>query len=644
MDEPIGMLDLPPELRSKVFELLAPDDLRSLAQTHSSWIPDDKVWRDLVQDVLRLSDSSLDPTAAMSDGPFEIARFLLPRSRFLGWFVSSRAHNSRIIRLQATFDSPSQPTPDRTPTSTLTITASRFTPANAFESPNPPPVVLPLGCHIDPSGSAYNTPRQRGAPGSHTPDRGLSVDLLAPTYSFTPLFTITETSGAVLHNPGSIHALKVSLRPIDVDIALHPSPEDRAGRGDNLFNLFTGRLPKPSWPTRWMYGPERVGTSHGALRGLPDFMSARGDAGDVVKRVADGEVAKTMCEGFQIEPRKDSGNESAGPSSTTATPGANTPAPAQEDVGDDVPRRMRGAGPNGGMGILWQGADRDPEARPGVAVIRAGGGRDFGGQEFVFQVGDLDRMGGMPGGFQGTQRVPRAQLPEQETYLPIHPPSRPLAFDSPPTTDAAGSILAASLEGMWVGTYGAHGLELGQLSVRCTLPSEPSKPYGVDCPIPTESDLATPPQSSQVKRTLEFTKLTGDVNVPAGQISWVAELPPLDLSDYTSTNSLGTVPSVTNEILLRWSSYDPLTAAGPTPDWDSGTVAGAGHVAMPGFLQDAWIPAQLVFVRSTHKVTREIFSQDGTTSMETREMEVVEEIRLRWSELGKVGVFRRVRL
>lgn len=68
---------------------------------------------------------------------------------------------------------------------------------------------------------------------------------------------------------------------------------------------------------------------------------------------------------------------------------------------------------------------------------------------------------------------------------------------------------------------------------------------------------------------------------------------------------------------------------------------------MAGFIQPSWTPATLTFIRSTHSVplpsTR---SRDSasTSDVEMADVQLCDEIRLRWAELGKVGSFKRVRI
>lgn len=95
-----------------------------------------------------------------------------------------------------------------------------------------------------------------------------------------------------------------------------------------------------------------------------------------------------------------------------------------------------------------------------------------------------------------------APLMTGEEFYPIKPPSRPLSFDNPPPPLVDGEVSAASLEGLWVGTYGGHGLEFGYLSVKLTL---------------MESSVEG---QATWSRVVDFVKVTGDSNVPSGQVSW----------------------------------------------------------------------------------------------------------------------------
>ncbi|KAK4699271.1 hypothetical protein P7C70_g6992, partial [Phenoliferia sp. Uapishka_3] len=492
MDLPSSLLSLPYELQLKIIALLSPTDILSLSQTCSianNICSDKLIWRQQVHAVLSEHDPTLQnqvpgvPGVPLDYGAdagtwFKQASFLIPRSKWLGYWASSRPHksvyfthsstssrstdlkfvnSSRIIRLSASYSREPHSSADST-TLSLTITASLLTPHNAFESATPPPLPLPLGAQLDPTGAAYQSPLR--GPGSYTPDRGLSVDVLSPTYSFTPFFTISSSSpdfASLIVAPGSrTQGLKVQLKSSEIEISNEEAPRNEHERArrehENIYGLFTGRVRSPSWPTKWLVGAERAGRSVGALRGLFDRMN--GEMGEISEEKEEG--GGLICRGFGMEPRK--GREE------TAAVGTSTGVEVRQrqrvaELRDEVPRRMRGVGPNGGPGILWQGAERDPEGRPGVAIIRVGGG---GGEEILFRVGNLDAVPDELDqvepdleffeAFGNTQRTPRAHLPPLETYIPIQAPHRPLTSTSPSSTDSAGDILASSLEGLWCAT------------------------------------------------------------------------------------------------------------------------------------------------------------------------------------------------
>ena len=140
--------------------------------------------------------------------------------------------------------------------------------------------------------------------------------------------------------------------------------------------------------------------------------------------------------------------------------------------------------------------------------------------------------------------------------------------------------------------------------------------------------------------------------MPSGQTSWSAILPSITLPSSASLDdpsSLGTIPSVANETLLRWSAIDPNDASVPPsemPRWETGSRPGAGRVALPGYVNPGWTSAIVTFIRSTTWLKRITQKEDGSGEeiREERDVETVEEIRVRWQELGKVSVFRRVRV
>ena len=242
-----------------------------------------------------------------------------------------------------------------------------------------------------------------------------------------------------------------------------------------------------------------------------------------------------------------------------------------------MPERRSGVGRDGGPAILWHGQERDPTERPRVAIVRVGGNRADGAGGLVLHVQQP-----LPDDELVSEEVVRT---EREDLFALQAPAGPVAFDEPATTDASGEVLAAHLEGLWVGTYGPHGLEFGHLNVR----------------MERTGDLG-PGGGPLVARTLSLVKVTGDLNVGSGQISWSAVLDPVELAPGTdapaqgyvhalSSEDLGTIPSVTSATLLRWAAADPAAEGAEQPRWEAGSVAGAGQIAMVGFVHRSWTGA-----------------------------------------------------
>ena len=187
-------------------------------------------------------------------------------------------------------------------------------------------------------------------------------------------------------------------------------------------------------------------------------------------------------------------------------------------------------------------------------------------------------------------------------------------------------LLASSLIGLWVGSYvrpsvsrawltlqGPHGMELGHISVRR---------LGEHISTSADGHFSDPATNWLV----EWCKVTGDRDVPSGEVSWLAEL--------ASTASEPALPTVLEADLLAWSNAVPGSEVALNARWHQGTVPALGRgasaradpsdlpVALTGFVQPRWISAQAIFVRDP--------DHHG-----------VDEIRVRWPDLGKVASFRR---
>lgn len=109
-------------------------------------------------------------------------------------------------------------------------------------------------------------------------------------------------------------------------------------------------------------------------------------------------------------------------------------------------------------------------------------------------------------------------------------------------------------------------------------------------------------------------------------------------------------------------------------EWNEGTTDGVGQIALSGFLQPGWTRARVRFIRATTTVRVDrktgakrlvrVVEEEGKSALVVAEgenndddrgrdkddkyveqvIESVEEIQLRWTELNKIAVFKRVRI
>ncbi|BGP12683.1 hypothetical protein JCM10213_008821 [Rhodosporidiobolus nylandii] len=458
---------------------------------------------------------------------------------------------------------------------------------------------------------------------------------------------------------------------------------DRAAASrEALFALFSGRLPRTPWPTMRLVGLEEVegeevgggrnGTvlraSGGAMRGLSEWLTER--RGELpLARVEEAPVSpgggssrtreSAFVAGFRIRAKRSprpttSFSRSPETETTAARPEPSTSAAAATGRESPVTAgRRRGAGH--GMGVMWQGGGHDPEeGQPQVTILRAGDEAEGG---LVLHLPDSPSPPSPPA-------LPHASPPASpspggsdsaladaldaslESFLPLKRPACPLSFASESALDGDGDVRASTLEGLWVGTYGAHGLEYVYLTVGFAEIEEGVE--GTEAPRPSQGRRRT-----RLQRLVTATKVTGDPNVPSGQISWVALLPSPELAGLSSSSPSsplhdpsvlldGPLPSISRTKWAHLSSLDPSTPAytalnsGAGPDWTEGTAPAYGRIALTGFTSASWAGAEVRFIRGG-TVMR------GTREGEEKTLETVEEIHLRWEELHKVGCLRRVR-
>lgn len=325
-------------------------------------------------------------------------------------------------------------------------------------------------------------------------------------------------------------------------------PHLRAGRTDPPRNVY-----RPSAGGAFRGLEEWLTERHGAQRPLagivepaePDLARGRGRSSSSSPSDRDDRAYVT---GFRLRAKRTStrplggdqgARQGASASGSSGTADRWSPAPAAargpEDPGGN-PHRRRGVGPNGGMAVLWQGTERDPAARPPITVLRAGDDAEGG---FVLRLPGsppLPPTAPLPLGVEAEmmeepEADPRAREDERprpseqladrvdsaaEGFFPVKSPAQPLRWgleDHATATDAHGQLLAHSLEGYWVGSYSSHGLEILNVTTGLAeFPRNGSAGEGDSSSSDSEDEDVT------YRRVVTATKVTGDPNVPSGQV------------------------------------------------------------------------------------------------------------------------------
>ena len=333
----------------------------------------------------------------------------------------------------ASRDSPSGSSPSSPPN--YSIHAAQLRPFNLFSVNSPPPLnILPFGASLEITLDAYNISRLRNP--SHF-DAGISTDVLEPRYDFTAgMIDITMEGGATLCHSSSTsteadrqlgsqaqaqaRSFRLQLSLENISQLVHgtgtgsrtsPNNSDSAAESNTspelsreaLLALFSGRLPRRSWPTLELVGlhhqsqvvetdesdPEgrrrrrrnsrprtRLGTNgKGAFRGIQEWVTERGTSQPLARITTKGvtrtseedqEEEEAYVTGFKLRAKRRG-------FSSTPQPLPTPPATVHDRPTAFPIERRRGVGRNGGMAVLWDGAEEDPDTnvRP-VTTLRAG--------------------------------------------------------------------------------------------------------------------------------------------------------------------------------------------------------------------------------------------------------------------------------
>lgn len=371
----------------------------------------------------------------------------------------------------------------------------------------------------------------------------------------------------------------------------NPDPMERLELNrEALFALFSGRLPRRPWPTAQLVGLDwidsaelpylragrtdpprnvfRQSASGGAFRGLEEWLTERKGGQRPLARIVEPDFAaaasarrgaviddRAYVTGFRLQAKRMPTSPVMG-AGQVGGGGGERPVAAGEGQArasaSDHPRR-RGVGPNGGMAVLWQGRERDPdEDRPPpiTTILRAGDGDGGGGDDapggFVLRVPGSSPEAPPPTGTNNNDNNdgddrPSPELRNDEVvdtataegFFPIKPPAEPLSWtnsqdrDHSAATDEHGHLLAHSLEGYWIGPYSSHGLEILNLTTGLA-----EFPANATDGSSSDEDSSDSEDGRRVtyRRVITATKVTGDPNVPSGQVRLSSRVDPMALA------------------------------------------------------------------------------------------------------------------
>lgn len=456
-------------------------------------------------------------------------------------------------------------------------------------------------------------------PSNHpSPDAGYSVDTLKPVLIYTPVFTYTHESGFSLVSTarGSVNP---SL-PIGVPLCFNTrrKVEDVPGNSDLMPRRY-GYEVGPSFPSRDAVRAHMIRSLN--VWGQP--VETPGAPGSV-KLESDVLIAPA----FSLQVKRDERPEQ---------PPQPIPSTSQQTGSASQASTL----PNG-MGMIQQAATSSvpsnapaaQQPQPQILLSNPGGNHLF--RAFLEGIGVA-----LPREMQESLFQNTAEGQDRELFYPI---PGPLPTDRPECTLLSEPARAASLKGLWAGSYSSHGHEFGRISLRTVwtrlhtadevaleqiYDEDGALDFDDADPSVAREPLAPNLEGSIRRRRVivEYIKITGDVNVPAGQVSWVAILPTeqdarLTASGLTAAEfyaqadldepDLETLPlpTIKRSDLMRWSDAPPHTArlniGEDVPRWNEGTVGAAGRIAFDGFVDTRFIDCQATFVRDDSGAVDEI--------------------------------------
>jgi hypothetical protein len=564
-------------------------------------------------------------------------------SVLLGWWASTQAYRGRLIRITIQL---------REQDASPIIVAEEVSCVNAFDEEakvaHRPQRWKPMAavwhgagrisyrCAVNPFLNCPETMQPRlnfrfpssfvcRLPINHnSPHAGLSVDILHPILRYTPIFCLTPEQGFTLvqTDNGTISPGAPISAPFDP--AQQRKLDDTSGTSEHppsRYSLERG----PCFPGRDAYNA-------GLLRSIDSWggQQTSDDSASTSHGWCPNLHNETLtAPAFTLKARRINGDEDKPQKEMLPINGTSEAQQAYTDAHnmDYINQARRIAA---------------PQRQAPILISNAGGNAMF--RAFLEGIGAA-----LPAHMHDALFDEPGDQDLQEHFYPINRcPLRGVDYPFRPISKPA---LVTSLQGLWAGCYSTHGYEFGIINVRNVWMRTESlgdssifeRFYGEERMEQDNSDpsVAREPLSqgllgsTKVLRTIiEFVKVTGDVNVPAGQVSWCAVLPrPFgddDDSSSSTSNSdvqeeiqsvagsveIGDIESVELPTVKRsdwetWSDVAPHSAEehfslSNPPRWDEGCLEAAGRIAFTGFIDTRFIDAIATFVREDEGQVDEI--------------------------------------
>ncbi|KAH8922445.1 hypothetical protein BT69DRAFT_1350883 [Atractiella rhizophila] len=445
------------------------------------------------------------------------------------------------------------------------------------------PFVLPKGADLERGKKSSYVVHERTGPTTTQP---VNVDMVLLTWAHNAMFMIVPPNPSPKYPPGThllmpMQSQSSSLSTLPVSISLQTNSSVWLGgrQRSTLLNLLSAPRSSPSFPTSQLVGRPAAGETS-ALRSVSDWRTQ-----SLFEETEEGRWCPAVDE---------KGN-------SVIVPSFNVAPPTEGDGEGQVKKGL--------LARFVRGFSIMENSVRGRAQMA----------EFVEGLGLPNQM------WQNDNTWPIGEL-----FYPIESPQSSKSHSSrrrsssltSSSSSTFGTIPASSLEGLWTGTYGPHGMEVGHLSLRTETRTRTEEipvnetNFSVASDWPAD-DLPLTRTVTTTHPILQYTKVTGDVNVPCGQVSWYAIL---------NENLLTSLPTTTNAEMIRWSYA--RDGAGEQPRWDDVKVLGRGQLAFAGFNDPRFTNVEVTFIRS-----RSTFDP---------RVEEVNEINVRWPDLQKVSKFKRI--